>query len=60
MACKNGDKPSKHSCFFCGKAVHILDGCSITLGFGERNGEPRGCLTCTPKGKKVLSFLKFF
>ena len=65
-ACKNGHMPSadKHACFFCEKAVHLLEGCSISLGFGEGHGELRGCRTCTPNGKKILIIililLKFF
>ena len=52
-ACSNNDEPSvdAHSCKFCKKAVHLLPGCSIPVGFEQGHGELRGCITCTPDGK---------
>lgn len=54
-ACANKDKPSgAHTCVSCGKAVHVLDACSIGLGHDEGYGEKRMCLACKhTKDKKI-------
>ncbi|XP_048514045.1 uncharacterized protein LOC125501694 [Athalia rosae] len=46
-ACANGDLPSgAHTCALCGKAVHVLEMCSGTIGNDEGYGEKRICKDC--------------
>lgn len=47
VACKNGDYPSSaHKCIICNVNVHILNGCSISVGNEEGYGEKRKCNSC--------------
>lgn len=49
-ACKNENWPSEaHKCIVCGKNVHILPGCSLSIGDSEGYGEKRVCLLCYSK-----------
>lgn len=46
-ACADGNLPSgAHKCVSCNKPVHILDGCSISIGAEEGYGEKRKCVEC--------------
>lgn len=46
-ACKNGDMPTgMHKCIVCKSNVHILDGCSVSIGNDEGSGEARKCMKC--------------
>lgn len=53
MACKNGDFPSgAHTCTFCKRSVHLLDGCSVPItqsdeaDESEGYGQQRICINC--------------
>lgn len=47
IACKDGNFPSgAHKCVNCAKAVHVIDGCSLSISAQEGYGEVRICLTC--------------
>lgn len=47
IACKNGDFPTGlHKCISCSKAIHILAGCSVSVGNEEGCGEARKCMSC--------------
>lgn len=47
IACENGDYPTgMHKCISCSKAIHILLGCSISVGDTEGCGEARKCMSC--------------
>lgn len=47
QACKNGDFPSDaHKCIICSARVHVLDGCSVSVGDKEVYGEKRKCIKC--------------
>lgn len=49
-ACKDGNLPSEaHKCILCGKNVHILPGCSLSIGDSEGYGEKRVCASCNSK-----------
>lgn len=46
-ACSNGDSPAgAHKCIVCHKAVHAIDGCSISIGEEEGYGKGRKCTAC--------------
>lgn len=48
IACKNNHLPSNaHTCYICGMNVHVLPGCSISVGEEEGFGEKRLCITCS-------------
>lgn len=48
LACARNDFPSgAHKCWKCGKAVHILPGCSNSCGDEEGYGERRECIACS-------------
>lgn len=52
-ACQYGDLPTgAHCCIVCKKAVHILEGCSISCGQEEGHGEQRKCISCVAKSSK--------
>lgn len=60
-ACKRGDEPGgAHRCFKCKKAVHMLSGCSNSIGDEEGFGEKRICIACAaePKSQKNESSCK--
>lgn len=45
--CADGNLPTgAHKCFSCGKSVHILSGCSVSIGAEEGYGEKRQCIAC--------------
>lgn len=47
VACSAGNLPTgAHRCIHCKKPVHILDGCSISIGEEEGFGEKRACRNC--------------
>lgn len=53
IACKDGNYPSDaHTCIECGKNIHILDGCSVSIGSEEGYGSKRICADCFKKQKK--------
>lgn len=48
VACDNNDLPSgAHTCSMCQKKVHILPGCSVSIGEEEGFGEKRICRSCS-------------
>lgn len=49
IACKYGNfpGPDAHRCIDCDKPVHILDGCSSSIGAEEGYGEKRRCKSCS-------------
>lgn len=48
MACENNHTPSDaHTCYLCGKSVHLLSGCSLSIGEEEGFGEKRICMICS-------------
>lgn len=50
VACANGHSPGgAHTCDNCGKNVHILAGCSLSIGGEEGFGEKRICIGCSTK-----------
>ncbi len=52
-ACKNKNWPSgAHKCIICGKNVHILSGCSVSIGSSEGYGEKRVCVLCDSRRRK--------
>lgn len=51
-ACKDENWPTgAHTCIGCGKNVHLLDGCSVSLGNSEGYGEKRMCADCENQRK---------
>lgn len=47
-ACANNHLPSDaHKCNICGRNVHILPGCSLSIGDEEGFGEKRICIICS-------------
>lgn len=53
IACKDGNLPSgAHTCIECSKNVHILDGCSLSIGSTEGYGSQRICIACHKKKNK--------
>lgn len=47
FACQRGDAPTgAHTCYKCGKFVHLFDGCSYSCGDEEGYGEKRICISC--------------
>lgn len=47
IACEGGDMPTDlHKCISCSKSVHLLDGCSTSVGDEEGCGEKRMCTSC--------------
>lgn len=49
ITCADGNFPTDaHKCFQCGKNIHILENCSVTLGGtdSEGYGEKRLCIAC--------------
>lgn len=47
FACTRGDLPTGlHKCDNCHKAIHLLDGCSVSIGDNEGCGEKRRCIDC--------------
>lgn len=47
IACKDGNFPTNaHTCIECGKNVHVLDGCSVSIGSDEGYGSQRICSDC--------------
>lgn len=52
LACMNEDFPSgAHKCIKCFKNVHLLEGCSVSIGLEEGHGEKRLCMTCSETEK---------
>lgn len=46
-ACKDKNWPTgAHTCVSCNKNVHLLDGCSLSIGNREGHGEKRICVAC--------------
>lgn len=51
VACTNNDVATgAHKCFICGKNVHVLPGCSSSIGLEEGYGEKRICTACSNDG----------
>lgn len=49
--CARGDTPTgAHKCVSCHQPVHILEGCSISVGDEEGYGERRLCISCEKLG----------
>lgn len=49
-ACKDENWPGEaHKCILCNKNVHILPGCSLSIGDSEGFGEKRVCVLCNSK-----------
>lgn len=47
IACKEGNFPTgAHTCIKCNKNVHILPGCSFSIGSEEGYGTKRICISC--------------
>lgn len=57
VACKNNDLPTgAHTCLICEKNVHILPGCSISIGEEKEGyGETRVCCFCSQKSSTECS-----
>lgn len=50
VACANNDSPGgAHKCDKCGRKVHIMAGCSLSIGGEEGYGEKRICISCSKK-----------
>lgn len=59
VACNNNHLPSNaHTCCVCGKNVHILSGCSLSIGEKEGFGEKRICMVCSTSTKSTTSSKK--
>lgn len=53
IACRDGNLPTgAHTCNVCHKNVHILDGCSFSIGSDEGYGSQRICVACHQKKDK--------
>lgn len=53
VACANNDSTGgAHKCDMCGRNVHILDGCSLSIG-EEGHCEKRICISCSKKETRV-------
>lgn len=56
IACKNNHAPSgAHKCITCGKNVHVLPECSVSIGDQEGHGQKRICKACSLSSKRKLS-----
>lgn len=54
IACRDGNLPTgAHTCIDCGKMVHILPGCSYSIGTEEGYGSKRICAACHEKKKQL-------
>lgn len=54
IACTNKHFPSEaHSCYKCGKNVHLLPGCSKSIHDEEGYGERRICISCSVQTNKL-------
>jgi len=54
FACARGDLPTgAHKCVLCGRLVHLLEGCSLSMGDEEGYGEGRVCVPCDKEKRQV-------
>lgn len=53
IACTEGNFPTgAHTCIKCNKNVHILPGCSFSIGSEEGYGTKRICISCRSEEQK--------
>lgn len=56
IACINKHFPDgAHRCYKCGKNVHVLSGCSVSIEDEEGYGEKRLCMLCSNDSTKTRS-----
>lgn len=53
-ACTVGNMPTAHKCHKCSKFVHLLAGCSVSIGAEEGYGEARECISCYQSAKSQI------
>lgn len=59
--CNDGNRPTGlHKCYTCDKSVHLMDGCSVSIGNEEGCGEKRQCMQCQSNEQKQSETTKAF